>query len=379
VEASQELPQPGAAIATARTPGIDVARALAILGMVLVNYRMKLEVGGRGPDWLVWLSDRLDGRASALFVVLAGVGVSLRSARARQDPRQYLAFERRALLKRALVLFVAGIGNMHLWEWDILHFYGLFLATAALLLNVRGPVLWVLVGMFCAFTSLLHIVFNYDHDLDFWTPVGALSTVLFNGVHPFFPWMAFLLVGMWVGRLDLTDRRTRRWLLAVAFAIAFVGELVDTLGVYAEESRLISEQTAEWFSSWPAPPRPVYFLTAAATALVVICLCVEWTQPRPLNFIVVALTATGQLAFTHYILHALIIVILLQHGLFEDASLYESIASAFAFYVPAVFLSLWWRRRYAYGPLETVIRQITGRTSPAPWGGQLVGRPKADS
>jgi len=34
---------PHNAVATSRTPGFDVARALAILGMVLVNYKGKLD------------------------------------------------------------------------------------------------------------------------------------------------------------------------------------------------------------------------------------------------------------------------------------------------------------------------------------------------
>lgn len=366
----------GVDIATARTPGIDVARALAILGMVLVNYRMKLEVGSRGPEWLSWLSDRLDGRASALFVVLAGMGISLRSRRAREAPAQYLAFERAALLKRAAVLFAAGLLNLHMWPWDILHSYGLFLSTAAFLLNVRGFVLWVLAAVCMSTGSLLQVVFDYNHDLEFWSLAGAPTSMLFNGPYPYFPWMVFLLVGMWVGRLDLNEDRTRRRLLLFAIGIAFIGELVDSVSTRAEEVKALSEEAANWLSSWPSPPSPVYIATACATALAVICSCIEWTRSYALSLAVVALTATGQLAFTQYILHAIFILIPLEHGLFEDASLFTSIAYSFAFYAVAVAISLWWRRRYPVGPLETLIRQITGRSSTAPWGGQLVGTTK---
>jgi uncharacterized membrane protein YeiB len=106
--------------------------------------------------------------------------------------------------------------------------------------------------------------------------------------------------------------------------------------------------------------------------LAVICLCIQITRTRSKTLWVMALTATGQLAFTLYILHAIAILIPLRHGFFEHASLETSIYYAFGFYGLAVALSLWWRRRFPQGPLESLIRQINGRSSPAPWGGQLV-------
>lgn len=85
------------AVATARTPGYDVARALAILGMVLVNYKLRTDAEERAIGWPLWLANLLDGRAAALFVVLAGLGISLRSRRAREKPAEHLGFERGAL------------------------------------------------------------------------------------------------------------------------------------------------------------------------------------------------------------------------------------------------------------------------------------------
>src|SRR5688572_11351193 len=57
-----------------RILGLDVARALAILGMVMVHF------GPYRPDTddpLGWAYRTSYGRASVLFVVLAGVGVTL--------------------------------------------------------------------------------------------------------------------------------------------------------------------------------------------------------------------------------------------------------------------------------------------------------------
>lgn len=366
----------GTPIATARTPGFDVARAAAVLGMVLVNYSAMLDAGARGPDWLVWSSERLEGRASALFVLLAGVGVSLRSRRARQDPAQHLGFERAALIKRAGVLFVAGLLNLHMWEWDILHFYGLFLAVAALFLNARGWLLGASAVACVMVSALLQAAFDYELEVDLWSGTGALSDLFFNGPHPFFPWMAFVLAGMGLGRLDLRDELMRRRVLIFSLVAVFLGELIDSVGGRLPWLVGFDADAAAWLSSWPRPPRPGYVIAALGTASAVICVCIEVTQRRLHKRWVVALTATGQLAFTLYILHAVAILVPLQHGLLEKASLALSMAYGMGFYVVAVALSVWWRRRFAYGPLEGLIRQITGRTSPGPWGGELVSGTK---
>jgi len=58
-----------------RIIGIDVARALAVIGMVIVNFKVVL--GEKGQNWVKLLASVFDGKASATFVVLAGVGIAL--------------------------------------------------------------------------------------------------------------------------------------------------------------------------------------------------------------------------------------------------------------------------------------------------------------
>ncbi|TNE47480.1 MAG: DUF418 domain-containing protein [Deltaproteobacteria bacterium] len=355
-----------------RMIGIDVARAIALLGMVWVNYKLKLDSSDRGLDGLVWLLYRFEGRSAALFVVLAGVGISLRSRRALEDPAAHAAFERSALLKRASILFVVGLLNLHMWEWDILHCYGVYLAFAALLLTVRSSRL-VATGVGIVLVSVvLQFVFNYETSLPLWTPMGMIADMFFNGVHPFFSWGAFLVLGMWLGRMDLREHETCRRVLILGLLAATLGETVDTL---AGRGLLgLSKETAAWLSAWPRPPRPGYIVAAGGTALAIIALCVSFFRERSEKKWVVALGATGQLAFTLYIVHIIAILIPLQHGLLKNASLAVTVLYGSAFFVVAVAGSVWWRRRFAYGPIEGLIRQITGRTTPAPWGGEPLAK-----
>src|SRR6478672_5627988 len=74
------LPYRGAGAESApRIAGYDLARALAILGMVLVHFSLVMSFRRMNEGWLAHVIEFLDGRAAATFVVLAGVGLTLRS------------------------------------------------------------------------------------------------------------------------------------------------------------------------------------------------------------------------------------------------------------------------------------------------------------
>ena len=70
------MQSPSSPSAAPRVPGLDLARAGAILGMVLVNFHLVVAGGAGDPEWLQSAVASLQGRAAATFVVLAGVGAS---------------------------------------------------------------------------------------------------------------------------------------------------------------------------------------------------------------------------------------------------------------------------------------------------------------
>ncbi|WP_426334839.1 hypothetical protein ACN9MH_14815 [Paenibacillus silvae] len=67
-----------------------MARALAVIGMILVNYKLAMDPQAAEPGWLHATTGILEGRASALFVILAGIGVSLMTAKARASEEETL-------------------------------------------------------------------------------------------------------------------------------------------------------------------------------------------------------------------------------------------------------------------------------------------------
>ena len=82
--------------------------------MVLVNYGVVMAMGGRDPAWVKALRDAFTGKAAALFVLLAGAGLSLMVSRAAQrDPDRGAAGARRVYAHRALALCNRLQGKHH--------------------------------------------------------------------------------------------------------------------------------------------------------------------------------------------------------------------------------------------------------------------------
>ena len=69
-------------VVTKRIVGFDIARALAVFGMVVVNFKIVMVAKQGNLTWLDSAVGLLDGRSAATFVVLAGAGISLRSQKA---------------------------------------------------------------------------------------------------------------------------------------------------------------------------------------------------------------------------------------------------------------------------------------------------------
>src|SRR5207237_854354 len=108
-----------------RVVGYDVARSLALLGMMVVHFGLVGAEDATTPNWLAWIFGLLDGRAAATFMVLAGIGLTLLSRRAVESGnRQAVARIRGIVARRGLFLLAIGFVNLAIWPGDILRVYG---------------------------------------------------------------------------------------------------------------------------------------------------------------------------------------------------------------------------------------------------------------
>ncbi len=355
-----------------RIVGYDLARAFAIFGMVVVNFKIVMGAEQDGPTWLLNLVGLLDGRAAATFVVLAGVGLSLLSQKARMlDDYCRLAEKRKMLLKRALFLFVVGLLYTPIWPADILHFYGVYIAVAAFLLTASARQLWTYSGVLVLAFVVMLFALNYDHGWDwntleydgFWTPLGMLRHLFFNVFHPVLPWLAFLLVGMVIGRQDMGDSAVRRQVFVWGAGIALLAEGVSWFLVHflsSGASLADKEAIVAVFGTKPMPPMPLYMAAGAGTACAVIAASIAFCQRYQDAVWLRPFVATGQLALTLYVAHVVVGMGTLDAlGLMEDHTLPFALMASVVFCAAGVVFAYLWRSRFKRGPLEAFMRTMT--------------------
>jgi len=347
--------------AAGRIRGIDAARAVAIVGMVMVHFGPDDEGGALGR-----LYGFPSGRAVILFVLLAGVGVSLlagdRSAARRRDVWSRLGFRAAVLLPAGLALQLLDHGALVILQHYALLF---FVAAGAVALGERALLVVALVAVVVGPTIYLGALrlwpepFAQGPAVITDPPLFIARDLLLTGAYPILTFTGPLLIGMWLGRREPTLRRVR-WLMVA------VGALL------AGASWLTSRALIAWLGhpttepSWtrlvldgPHSQMPLWLLGSigSATAVIGIALVAVDRWPRATW----PLVAMGQLALTIYVAHLLMLA--LWPGLLVRADAAGAAVSAARFALGAALVSVVWRARLARGPLEAALR---GRWALAP-------------
>lgn len=340
--------------------------------MVLVNFKITMGAEESGSAELRAFAALFDGRASATFVVLAGIGTSLGSRRARDSRDPELRRRARVVLaKRALFLFVIGWAFFPIWPADILHYYGVYLAIGSLVLFASNRWLWSLAAAAVVISLIFIVAFDFFTNWDLTTysyhglrtPTGFLRNLFFDGFHPVFPWIAFYLFGMWLGRTDLRDRAWRMKLMVVAAAFVVITEALAwiLLGPKGGSLAGIDGQSWRWlFSVEPIPPLPLYLVAGTGTAVLVICGSIWLTEHLPTP-VMEPLVSTGQLALSIYLAHILVgMGVLETFGRLENQNLAWAVVTSALFSLTSIAFAWAWRRRFRRGPLEALMRRVSG-------------------
>lgn len=354
-----------------RVTGFDLARALALFGMVIVNFKIAMSAT-TGSEALIIFSGLFEGRASALFVILAGVGVTFLTNKARKDgEKEDVLANRLALIKRGLLLIAVGLLYTPIWEADILHFYGFYFLIAAALFMVNDRLLLFVSIIFMLLFPVLMLFVDYEKNWDwstlayenFWSFDGMIRHIMFNGFHPVIPWAAFLIFGMWLGRQDLSKARIRNRLLFGAISTFLVTEfgfylIRKTLGTALAMN---PEEVAFLFSTSIIPPLPQYIISAGSSAVVVLIACLYVSERFSDSLIHRWLYQTGQLSLTLYVAHVIMGMGALEAiGRLENQTINFSLFSALVFGVCGMAFSVLWLRVFQTGPLEWLFRRVAG-------------------
>ncbi len=213
----------------ARLVGVDVARCLALLGMMATHVLLESDPDGSisASQWLA------GGRASSLFALLAGVSLALMTGGREPVRGQERLARSSGLAVRALLIAFLGLmlGEIGSGLAVILTYYGVLFLLGLPFLGLRAPALLTLGAVWVVAGPLLNTVIRgqlptrgtaspaFDQVAE---PGRLLAELLFTGYYPVLPWLAYLLVGMGLGRLDLRRRRIQVAIAAIGGAVAVV-------------------------------------------------------------------------------------------------------------------------------------------------------------
>lgn len=352
--------------------GIDMARSLAIFLMVIENYTNAMEAYDDKPGWLVWFFSHIEGWAAPAFVTIMGAGLALLANKALESGDS--AFRRDStsrVIKRGLFLVVVGVFHYQIWPGDILHFYGFYMALCALFLfrpswtTLAGAVVVMIVA------HIINRVFDFGVGWEnghiwyngYLTPSGFVRNTFLNGYHPIFPWTAYALVGMWLARRPIFDRKGRRRYLLIfipitllfEFAITFPGFLrffhhPDT-GVALVDGvlRLLTRR-----------PFLLIMLPRQLVAISAILVCLELADRFRTSRIIQALATTGRMSLTHYLAHTVLVLgPMFLLGVLQQSRMTSFLISC-GFFAAAITFSVFYARRFKLGPLEALMRRVAG-------------------
>lgn len=383
-------PQRPAGAAPSRLLGMDAARGVAVLGMMAVH--SLYDTTPDGAPTATYLVTA--GRSAAVFAVLAGVGIAFTTGRRRVGWGAEGRSAAASLAVRAAVVGLIGLalgwGSAEIAA-NILPYYALmfllaiplvFLPTGALagvatLLAAGMPVLsqWVRPGL--PAPSLENpTVAQLVTD-----PLGLVSELALTGYYPALPWLAYLAVGLAVGRLRLTDTRVAVWLAAGGTALAAAATLVSrwlmgplgghaaiaaatprdlltnapTVADFVAVSPEGTTPTTTWWwlgTDAPHSGTPLDLAQTIGSALAVLGLMLLLGRlANPLvQAVLRPLAAVGALTLTVYTLH----VVFLNSPL----DTFDALPGYLVQIAVAALGALAWRRAVGRGPLESLVRVV---------------------
>ncbi|GAA1120118.1 heparan-alpha-glucosaminide N-acetyltransferase domain-containing protein [Nesterenkonia jeotgali] len=331
-----------------RISGVDAARGLALLGMMTVHVLPTISDSGQDASWAGLL---FTGRPSALFAMLAGVGLALLTGGAgRGHSGAQLAGYRKAIAVRALLVVVIGllVAALNSGVAIILVHYGLLFLLALPFLRLGAVPLFTLAGAWVAAAPVaywwLHndLRSSWEGFPDMWrlwhspgvadlaNPTLLGMDLALTGYYPLLLWPAYLLTGMAIGRLQLQRTSTALRLAGTGLGLAAASYAVHLWMLF--QSTLVPELAARY--GWsnaeiraelmvgtfqiPLVTEDLWFLLATphqgstmdlihtiGTSMLVLGLCLLVAER--LRWLLAPLIGAGAMPLTLYVAHLVVI------------------------------------------------------------------------
>jgi uncharacterized protein len=395
----------GPVLSQERIEAIDILRGVAILGILIVNLNMR---GFSMPEGLpaheLWpnMVDRTveklilffaDQQFITLFAFLFGLGVAEQMMRAEARGARFLPL----YLRRLCVLWLIGVAHfLLLWAGDILHAYALdgfilllFLHRSLKTLLVWAGIFLCIPLLFFGLTTYYSItgqvnpqVVNWMSPISFSDPAEDQQTIeetrriysrgtyaemikfrarglgeLKPGIDDAYIIIGFLL-GLYAGRRGIFHdvsahlpfiRRVQRWglMIGVAGSAAFAAG-----GSFDPSPTSVMQNVGRMCLVFATPAMSFFY---ASTIILL-------TQGEAWRRRLAPLAAVGRMALSNYLLQSLICtMIFYSYGLALFCKVRPSLGLLLTIiiWLIQIPLSVWWLRRFQFGPIEWLWRSLT--------------------
>lgn len=350
-----------------RVIGFDLARAYAIFGMFVVNFNM-LFGAHHDQSTIGQFMSLFNGNSSTIFVILAGMGIALMSNRNDYTLDEKIKL-RNTVLKRATFLLIFGHILNLFWPADILHFYGWYMCITAFILFLKKRYyIWLAILVVLIFHLLALLIpyetgWNFENFeyKDFYTLNGFLRNTFYNGWNAVFPWLAYFLLGMYLGRLDWSNKMIQRKMFFIGLAFYLTIAIVQLLSNHF----ILSEELHLFIHADYLPPFLPFLISTVGFALMMISTWMYLGNKIGEYQAIKYLATMGQMTLTHYVAHIMIGIILLITSenlpivaIAKQQPIYILLFSVIYFLLSYCF-SVMWSKHFRNGPLETIMRKIS--------------------
>ena len=366
-------------IRPSRIPSLDVTRAIALVGVVMMNYHAYLNTDKAffppRPSFAERVFNPLSGilttRFAATFVLVAGMSIALLVQSAMQSGNvELIRSAQMKLARRGLFLYAIGAAVQWVWPGTILFYYGAFLLISAVICTWSNRSLVAISVASIAVSTGLSAWRGYQFfqgNFTQWlsptpnTPRNLLIRTFFDYTHPVFPWITFICAGIILGRNleHLAQLRTRimLWSGVALFATFLIRTFVMPDSITSQWDYVLQRA----LSTNNHDHSFLHVTSTLAIALLAFCSISLLTDSRPTSRVVEFLARTGQMTLSIYLAHVLVFNLVV-HWLnwVRPTGLDTALVLSLSFYVVAVPVSSLLKRRYGIGPCERVYRAFGG-------------------
>ena len=357
---------------TERFAELDVARSIALLGIIVLNYHGYLNrasaLGSAQSNWFLRLMDPWNGilvPSPVIFVLVAGIGCGLLTLPAvERGDKEMISATRWTLIRRGTFLFT--IGTMFEWVWrgTILPYYGIYFILGAAIFDLK-PKRIAAIAIACTALAASLALWRYFRDVGGhstgWlqpfepnTPRNLLLRIFVDYTHPVFPWFAFFCAGLIIGKSYLAFTAQRLRIIGYGVALLALVYGISAIALHTTEGAWETVLSTDPFT------RGVLATLGTCTSSIVIVAIISLVVERTTSSSIVEfLQRSGQITLTLYLLHGFIFNAVVNWWGWVTATGFNT-ALVFSLVVWVLLLAFgaWWQRFIGKGPVEIVYRKF---------------------